>query len=139
MQRSITWKHFFPHTAGNNSAPKLKWFSNSKIDVEFTKSCLKEDKTTLSHGNVVHLFIVYEANTKFVCNCLFGPVDLIKNADPDKYVCNYYGNGFHSHPQYSLPNGDLGKNVIFRVDNSWSVHNDNRKNNIVLYQRLTDE
>ena len=79
---------------------------------------MKEDKTTLSHGNVVHLFIVYEANTKFVCNCLFGPVDLIKNADPDKYVCNYYGNGFHSHPQYSLPNGDLGKNVIFRVDNS---------------------
>ena len=63
---------FFPHTAGNNSAPKLKWFSNSKIEVEFTGSCLKQDKTTLSHGNVVHLFIVYEVNTKFVCNCFLG-------------------------------------------------------------------
>ena len=35
---------FFPHTAGNNSAPRLKWFSNSKIEVEFTGSCLKQTR-----------------------------------------------------------------------------------------------
>ena len=43
-------------------------------------------------------------------------------------------------PQYSLPNGDLGKSVvIFCVDNSLSVHTDNRKNSLVFYQRPTDE
>ena len=117
----------------------MKWFSNSRIEVVFIGSCLKQGKTTLRHGNVVHLLIAYEVNTKFVCNCLFGSVNLIKNADPDKYVRHGYDNGFHSHSQYSLPNGDLGKNVIFRVDNSLSVHTDNRKNNIVFYQRPTNE
>lgn len=70
----------------------------------------------------------------------FAPVNLIKNAHPDKYVYNGYGNGFHSRSQYSLPNGDLGKSVvIFCVDNSLSVHTDNRKNSLVFYQRPTDE
>ena len=81
--------------------------------------------------------LFYKLNTKFTLgSCLFGVVNLIKNADLDKYRYNGYGNGFNSRSQYSLPNGDLGKNVvIFGVDNRLSVHTDNRTNNLVLYQR----
>ena len=53
-------------------------------------------------GNVVNLYISYELdtwsrdlNTHFkLDNCLFGAVNLTKNADPDKYGCIDYGTGF---------------------------------------------
>ena len=56
-------------------------------------------------------------------NCLFGGLELAKNADPDKYVYNGYGTGFDPRSKFSLPDGSVGKNVIiFGVDMSSSVH-----------------
>ena len=51
-------------------------------------------------------------------DCLFGPVTLNKNGDPDKYGYRYggYGTGSDVHSQYSLL---IGENVIiFCVGNS---------------------
>lgn len=45
-----------------------------------------------------------------------------------KYWCNGYGIGFDSRSDFSLSNGEFGKNVImFGVDNSYSAHVDNRQ------------
>ena len=58
-------------------------------------------------------------------DCWFGGVRLAKNADRDKY--SDYGNGFHSHSEFSLPDGRVGKNIIILgVDMSSSVHLDNK-------------
>ena len=120
----------FPNTAGTNHASKLKWFDNSKIEVQFIGSCLKQNKRASSHGNVLKLFIVYELNSKLILsNYLFGVVILIKNADLDRYEYNGDDNGFQSRSQFLLPNDKLSKNVVvFGVDdNSSSVHTKNRK------------
>ena len=59
---------------------------------------------------------------------LFGAVKLTKNGDPDKYGYIGYGIGFDAHSQFLSSNGEWGKNVIiFGVDDSSSVHVDNRK------------
>ena len=132
----------FPNTAGNNHTSKLKWFNNSKIEVEFIGSCLKQNKKTLSHGNVLNLFIVYELNSKLtLSNCLFGAINLIKNADLDKYGYSGYDNGFHSCSQFLLPNDKLSKNVVvFGVgNNSSSMHTDNRKKILIFGQGPTDK
>ena len=57
---------------------------------------------------------------------------MTKNSHPNKYGYNGYGIGFGSRSQFSLPNGEWCKNVIFGVDNSSSVHANNRKNILVL-------
>ena len=77
-------------------------------------------------------------------NCLFGVMNLTKNYDPDKFGYRGYGIGLNARSQFSLPDGSWGKNVIiFRVDNSSSVHVDNKKNHILVLgegpaQRLDD-
>ena len=70
-----------------------------------------------------------DLNTDFTLgDCLFGAVELTKNAGPDKYKYSGYGIRFDARLQLSLPNGEWGENfVIFGVDNSSSVHADNRK------------
>ena len=96
---------------------------------------MKQDKTTFAHRNLVNLFIIHELgtclmglNTIFTLGgCLFGAVKLTKNADPDKYVYNGYGIGFGARSNF-LINGEWGKNVVnFCVDNSLSVHANNKK------------
>ena len=53
---------------------------------------------------------------------------LTRNADPDKYVYIGYYIGFDVRSQFSWSNGECSKNVvIFGVDNSSSVHDDNKK------------
>ena len=83
-------------------------------------------------NNVVNFFLDYELgtwsrdlNTDFTLkNCLFGSVKLTKSAYPDKYKYISYD----SRPEFSLPDGSMGKNVItFGVDMSSSVHIDNKK------------
>ena len=48
---------------GNSLAPKLKSIHSSKIAVEFKWSCLKQNKTTFTHINVVNLLVIYELST----------------------------------------------------------------------------
>ena len=43
--------------------------------------------------------------------CLFGSVELTKNADWDKYKISGYGIGFESSSKFSLADGSMGKNV----------------------------
>ena len=62
------------------------------------------------HRNLVNLYISYELDTwsrdlniHFTLdNCLFGAVNLTKNADPDKYGCIDYGTGFDTRSQLTL-------------------------------------
>ena len=62
-----------------------------------------------------------------------------QNADPDKYEYSGYKIGFDSCSQYFGADRNNEKNVIiFGVDNSSSVHIDNRnKNNLVLGEEST--
>ena len=66
-------------------------------------------------------------------NCLSGGVKLTKNANPDKYIYIGCGIGSNSRSLFSLPNFDLGKNVIiFGFDMSSSVHIYNNKKDILI-------
>ena len=59
--------------------------------------------------------------------CLFGGVKLPKNVDPYKCSFSGYGIGFHTGRDFLLLDASGSKNVIiFGVDMSSSVHNDNK-------------
>ena len=59
--------------------------------------------------------------------------DCIKNAYLDQYVCSGFDIGFDSWSEFSLPDGNLGKNVIiFEVNMSSSVHIDNKRKDILI-------
>ena len=80
-------------------------------------------------------------NTDFTLDdCLFGAVKLTNNADPGKYEYSGYSIGFDACSQFLLSNGEWGKDdVILGVDNSSSIHADNRKKCIVVLGKgLTD-
>ena len=50
------------------------------------------------------------------------------NSDLDKYGYSGYGIGFDARSQFLLHDGNWSKDVIaFAVDNSFSVHGDNKK------------
>ena len=69
-----------------------------------------------------------DLNTDFkLNNCLFGSVEITKNADADEYNFRGYGIGFDSCSEFSLTDGSVGKNVIiFAADMSLSVDNDRK-------------
>ena len=48
-----------PTTSDNGLAAALNFYYASKIKVNFTGSCLKQDKITFNHGKVVNIYIVY--------------------------------------------------------------------------------
>ena len=75
-----------------------------------------------------------DLNTDFTReNCLFGAVELTKNADCDNYAYSSYNLGFDSRSHYSLPDRSFGKNVvIFGVDNSSSVYVNNKIEKILV-------
>ena len=57
---------------------------------------------------------------------MFETVKLIKIDNPDKYDCIGYTIGFQAFSNSSI-NGEFGNNIISRVGNKFSVHNDNKK------------
>ena len=84
-------------------------FYGTKTKVEFSGSCLKQDKVTYHHGKIVSTYIVYEINKRYSIssypkleNCLFGAVSLTKNADFHKYKYSGYGIGFDRHGNLDL-------------------------------------
>ena len=130
-----------PITANNSLSPKLSWMNNSKVTVEFKRSCLKQDKVTFTPRNVVNLSTVYELdawskelNIDFTLkDCLFGAIKLSKNADPDKYSYSGYGIEFDPCSLFSLQNFDWVKNtIILGVGNSSSVHIDTKKKDVLV-------
>ena len=98
--------------------PSLDCYS-TKTRVEFNGSCLKQDKVTFNHEKVVSIYIVYEisksiniSNYPTLENCLFGAVNLTKNADIDMYKYFGYGIVFDRHGSFSFPGSGLGQNAI---------------------------
>ena len=123
------------NTASNHKiTPELSYYG-TKIRVEFSGSCLKQDKVTYGHGKIVNIYIVYEISKNYSIstyptleNCLFGAVTLTKNADIDKYKYSGYGIGFDRHGEFSFGTRGFGRNcIIFGADLSSSSHANNKK------------
>ena len=122
-----------PTTSGNSPTPELNYYNNTKIRVQFTRSCLKQPKFTFIHKKVVNIYIIYELSVSSshisdptIKKCLFGAVTLTKNADIEKYRCSGNGIGFDRRSSFSFPSGGFGQNLlIFGGDMSSSIHFDN--------------
>ena len=66
-------------------------------------------------------------------DCLFGAVNLTKNAEPDKYFYSGYGIEFDSGLLFAYPGFHWGKNVVvFGVENNSSVRLDNNEKDILV-------
>ena len=107
-----------PTTFDNSLTPKLNYYNNTKIRVQFTGSCLKQPKFSFTHKKVVNIYIVYELSASSfhisdptIKNCLFGAVTLTKNTDTEKYRYSGYGIGFDRRSSFSFPSGGFGQNV----------------------------
>ena len=106
------------NTASNYKiTPELSYYG-TKTRVEFNGSCLKQDKVTYNHGKIVNIYIVYEISKNYnissyptLENCLFGAVNLTKNADIDQYKYSGYGIGFDRKGEFSFGNR-FGRNCI---------------------------
>ena len=128
-----------PTEFDNITNPKLNYYGN-KVRVKFTGSCLQQSKISYTHSNIVNIYIVYElgASTSHnidptLKNCLFGAVNLTKNADIDKYKYSGYEIGFDRRSNFSFPSGGFGQNIlIFGADMSSSTHIDNKKKDILV-------
>ena len=99
-----------PPSAPNNFLTPSLNYVGTKIRVKLSGSCLKQDKVTYAHGNIVNVYIVYGINKKkntvisnpSLENCLFGTVTLTKNADIDKYGYSAYGIAFDRKGSFSF-------------------------------------
>ena len=103
-------------------------YINTKIQVKFDGSCLKQKKVIFHHKTVVNIYVVHDTNLwrfkqsrYFILeNYLLGAVKLTKNTDFDIHKYFVYGIGFDAHKKSLLPNGSgFGKNfIIFGADMS---------------------
>ena len=86
-------------TASNYSiTPKLSYCGTNKTTVQFSGSCLKQDKATYNHGRIVNIYIVYEISKNYnissypaLENCLLVAVSLTKHVDTNQYKYSGYG------------------------------------------------
>ena len=127
-------------TTSNYSVTPFLDYYGTKTTVEFSESCLKQDKITYTHGKVININIVYEISKSMnigdyptLESCLFGAVSVTKNADIEKHRYSGYGFGFDRYGSFSFSGPGLGRNVIvFRVDMSSSTKIDDRKKYILI-------
>ena len=119
--------------ASNYSVTQFLDYYGTKTRVEYSGSCLKQDKITYTHGKVVNIKSINISNYPALENCLFGAVSLTKNADIDRYGYHGYGIGFDRHGSFSFPGTGLGRNVIiFGVDMSSSTKTNDKKKEILI-------
>ena len=94
-----------------------------------------------NNNNVVNIYIVYKLdtindtrNTDYtIQNALFGAVQVTKNSDISKNKYEGYGICFDEGGTFTKGNITNGKNVIiFGADMSFSIHANNRANNIYV-------
>ena len=76
--------------ASNYSITLELGYNNSKTEVKFNESCLKQDKVTYNHGKTINIYIVYDISKNYnissyptLENCLFGAVSLTKHVGID--------------------------------------------------------
>ena len=124
-----------PTTSDNSLNPRLS-YNGTKIRVQFTESCLKQQKFMFTHKKVVNIYVVCELGVSSshisdptVNNCSFVAVTLTKNADIEKYRYSGYGIGFDRRSSFSFPSGGFG------ADMSSSIHIDNKKKDILVLGR----
>ena len=118
--KRLSTESITPPSAANNFLTLSLNYLGTKKRVKFSRSCLKQDKITYTHGKIVNIYIVYEINKKdntvisdpSLENCLFGAVTLTKKADTDKYGYSGYGIGFDRKGRFSFPGGGYDRNVI---------------------------
>ena len=143
QSKGLSNERIKPSTTSNNSLnPRLSYY-DTKVRVEFTKSCLKESNHIFTHKKIVNIYLVYElaassshTSDPTIKNCLFGAVILTKNGDIEKYKYSGYDIEFDRRSSFSFPIGGFDKNVIiFGADMSSSIHIDNKKNDILVLGR----
>ena len=125
-----------PAASNNSPAPVLNYI-NTNLEVKFDGSCLRQEKVTFTHKQVVNIYIVYEIDfwwyirgAEFTLgNFFFVDVKLNKKADPDKYSYSGYCIEFDGRGSFSLSSDDgFDKNVIiFGADISSPMPTDNKK------------
>ena len=101
-----------PSTSDNSLAPSLNCII-TKSRVKFQYQCLKQNKITFTHRNIVKIYIVYETNLwnrvyddyLVLKNSLFGAVKWIINADIDKYKYLGYGIELDTRRTFSVSGG----------------------------------
>ena len=129
-----------PTTTSDNSLTPLITYYDYDTRVKFNGNILRQPKFTYTHKKVENICIAYELsasspndNDPTLKNCLFGAVNLTKNADIEKYKYSGYGIGFDGRSSYSFPGGGYRQNVlIFGADMSSCPHIDNRKKDILV-------
>ena len=128
-----------PTTSNNNLNTRLSYY-DTKLSVQFTRSCLKQPNFIFTHKKVVNIYIAYELgassshiNDPTLKNCLSGAVTLTKNADIEKYKYSGYGIGFDRRSSFSFPGSGFSQNIIiFGVDMNSSIHVDNKGKDILI-------
>ena len=82
-------------------------YINVRPRVKVDGKCLRQDKVTFVHKNIVNIYIIYEIN---LWNYFYSDdptlpklwcVKFVKNADVDKYKYSGYGIGFDVHRTFS--------------------------------------
>ena len=132
-------------TSENSFTPKLTYsqFQNSsKIQRKMFKT-----KQSIFYSQKCSALFIYEFDTWLrdlnvdskLKGCLFGAVKLTKNADLDKYSYSGYGSGVDLHSLFLTSNFDFGENIIiFDVDNSSSIHANNKEKRYLNSWRKTN-
>ena len=46
--------------------PYLDYYNTNKISAKFNGGCLKQDRSTLLHGGIIDVYIVYEITDNFI-------------------------------------------------------------------------
>ena len=145
QSKGLSDKTIKPPATSNNSLTLLIDYYGAKSRVKFTGNCLKQPKISYTQGATVNTYTVYEMGASDSHNNdpklknLFGPVNLTKNADFEKYGYSGYGIGFDRRSRFSFPAGGFGQNVlIFGVDMSSSAHIDNKKKDILVLGKRTN-
>ena len=128
-------------TSNYSITPELSHYG-TKTRVKFCGSCLKQEKSTDSHGIIVNIYIIYEISQNYnissypaLENCLFGAVwrSLTKHGDIDQYKYGGYGIGFDKKGEFSFGSNEFGRNlIILEADMSSSFHANNRTKNILV-------
>ena len=110
---------------------------HSLPDINFNRHCLIKNNIFIPK-NVINflreLLIYFLHITHFtLCNCWFGSVKLTRKTHLDKYKYTGQGIRFDSCGEYSLPDGNVDKNVIILgVDMSSPGHIDNKEKDFLI-------
>ena len=116
--------------------------NDGRMNIKFEGNYFVQNKVVHpNNNNAVNIYIVYKLdpvssfrNTDYtIQNALFGAIKITKNTDSSKNIYDGYGICFDEGDKFSIGNINNGRNVlIFGTDMSFSIHANNRANNIYV-------